>query len=164
MIQALPLSLIHIYGCGIAREDVPTAFLRHATSKIRKQDDLEAIGTLGFRGEALASVAAVANVEVMTRTADELAGTFYAISGGEQQACEDYGCPQGTTIIVKDIFYNVPARMKFLKKDTVEANAVSGVMDKIEMCIRDRYKLKFWIGDMKQWRNTIEYLRFYLQL
>ena len=116
-------------GCGIAREDVPTAFLRHATSKIRKQDDLEAIGTLGFRGEALASVAAVANVEVMTRTADELAGTFYAISGGEQQACEDYGCPQGTTIIVKDIFYNVPARMKFLKKDPGEDNAVCGVMD-----------------------------------
>ncbi|MFQ9793117.1 MAG: hypothetical protein ACLRX7_07675 [Acutalibacteraceae bacterium] len=69
----------------------------------------------------------------MTRTADELAGTFYAISGGEQQACEDYGCPQGTTIIVKDIFYNVPARMKILKKDTVEANAVSGVMDKIAL-------------------------------
>lgn len=120
-------------GCGIAREDVPTAFLRHATSKISTQDDLESIGTLGFRGEALASVAAVANVEVMTRTAEELAGTFYAISGGEQQAYEDYGCPQGTTIIVKDIFYNVPARMKFLKKDTVEANAVSGVLDKIAL-------------------------------
>ena len=139
-------------GCGIAREDVPTAFLRHATSKIRKQDDLEAIGTLGFRGEALASVAAVANVEVMTRTADELAGTFYAISGGEQQACEDYGCPQGTTIIVKDIFYNVPARMKFLKKDTVEANAVSGVMDKIALS-HPEISLRF-IRDGKETLHT----------
>ena len=120
-------------GCGIAREDVPTAFLRHATSKIRKQDDLEAIGTLGFRGEALASVAAVANVEVMTRTADELAGTFYAISGGEQQACEDYGCPQGTTIIVKDIFYNVPARRKFLKKPATESGYVSDLMNKLAL-------------------------------
>lgn len=139
-------------GCGIAREDVPTAFLRHATSKIRKQDDLEAIGTLGFRGEALASISAVANVEVMTRTADELAGTFYAISGGEQQAYEDYGCPQGTTIIVKDIFYNVPARMKFLKKDTVEANAVSGVMDKIALS-HPEISLRF-IRDGKETLHT----------
>ena len=139
-------------GCGIAREDVPTAFLRHATSKIRKQDDLEAIGTLGFRGEALASISAVANVEVMTRTAEELAGTFYAISGGEQQAYEDYGCPQGTTIIVKDIFYNVPARMKFLKKDTVEANAVSGVMDKIALS-HPEISLRF-IRDGKETLHT----------
>lgn len=120
-------------GCGITREDVPTAFLRHATSKIRQQDDLEEIGTLGFRGEALASVAAVAKVEVMTRTAEELAGTLYAVSGGEEVTFEDYGCPQGTTIIVKEIFFNVPARMKFLKKDSVEANAVAGIIDKIAL-------------------------------
>ncbi len=120
-------------GCGMLREDVPTAFLRHATSKICKQDDLNAIGTLGFRGEAMASIAAVAAVEVTTRTADELAGTYYAIRGGEQIEYKDCGCPQGTTVIVKDIFYNVPARMKFLKKDTVEANAVAGIVDKIAL-------------------------------
>ena len=81
-------------GCGIARDDVPTAFLRHATSKIRREEDLEAIGTLGFRGEALASIAAVARVELVTRTADELAGTRYVIEGGVETAVEDAGCPQ----------------------------------------------------------------------
>ena len=120
-------------GSGIARQDVPTAFLCHATSKIQTQEDLERIGTLGFRGEALSSIAAVAHVEITTRTESELAGTFYAVSAGEAQPCEDCGCPKGTTIVVKDIFYNVPARMKFLKKDTVEANAISGVMDRIAL-------------------------------
>ncbi|HBN79808.1 MAG TPA: DNA mismatch repair endonuclease MutL [Ruminococcaceae bacterium] len=120
-------------GCGIAREDVPTAFLRHATSKVLRPDDLESIATLGFRGEALASVAAVAHVELLTRTEEELAGTRYVIEGGEERACEDAGCARGTTIVVRDLFYNTPARMKFLKKDTVESNAIAAVLDKIAL-------------------------------
>lgn len=120
-------------GCGIAREDVPVAFLRHATSKVRVQDDLESIGTLGFRGEALASIAAVAQVELITRTQEELAGTRYVIASGDEQSCEDAGCAPGSTIIVRDLFYNTPARMKFLKKDMSEANAVAGVLDKIAL-------------------------------
>ncbi len=120
-------------GCGIAREDVPVAFLRHATSKVLRENDLDSIATLGFRGEALASVCAVAHVELLTRMADELAGTHYVIEGGEEQSCEDAGCPEGTTIIIRDIFYNVPARMKFLKKDVVEANAIAGILDKIAL-------------------------------
>jgi DNA mismatch repair protein MutL len=117
-------------GCGIAREDVPVAFLSHATSKIAGKNDLGAIGTLGFRGEALASIAAVARVEMLTRTADELAGTRYGIEGGKEQYCEDAGCAEGTTIVVRDLFYNTPARMKFLKKDITEGNAVAAVIDK----------------------------------
>ncbi|WP_050697855.1 DNA mismatch repair endonuclease MutL [Anaeromassilibacillus senegalensis] len=120
-------------GCGIAREDVPTAFLRHATSKVHHQDDLESIATLGFRGEALASIAAVSRVELLTRTADELAGTRYGIAGGEEEFCEDAGCAQGTTFVVRDIFFNTPARMKFLKKDVTEANAIASVMDRLAL-------------------------------
>jgi DNA mismatch repair protein MutL len=117
-------------GCGIAREDVPTAFLRHATSKVRDEDDLERIGTLGFRGEALASICAVSRVTLITRTQEELAGTSYVIEGGEEQSLDDTGCAVGTTLIVQDLFYNTPARMKFLKKDISEANAVAGVVDR----------------------------------
>ncbi len=120
-------------GAGIAREDVPTAFLRHATSKVRREEDLEAIGTLGFRGEALASIAAVSRVELLTCAAGETAGTRYTLEGGEDGRLEDTGCPQGTTIVVRDLFYNVPARMKFLKKDVSEANAVAGVVDRIAL-------------------------------
>lgn len=120
-------------GCGIARTDVPIAFLRHATSKVSSQDDLDSIATLGFRGEALASVAAVAHVELLTRTQEELAGTHYEIDGGIEQLCEDAGCAQGATIIVRDLFYNTPARMKFLKKDMVEANSIAAVLDKIAL-------------------------------
>ena len=101
-------------GCGIAREDVPKAFLRHATSKVKVQDDLDKIATLGFRGEALASVCAVSHVELITRTEEELAGTSYKISGGEEISCEDAGCAQGTTILIRDLFYNTPSLMKFL--------------------------------------------------
>ena len=120
-------------GCGIAREDVPVAFLRHATSKVKLQDDLDSIGTLGFRGEALASIAAVSRVELLTRTSDELAGTRYVIEGGEEQECEDAGCAEGTTLVVRNLFYNTPARMKFLKKDTTESNAIAAVLDKIAL-------------------------------
>ena len=119
-------------GSGIAREDIKTAFLRHATSKVDKVDDLDSIATLGFRGEALASVAAVARVELLTCKKGET-GSKYAISGGEEEFIEDAGCPVGTTIIVRDLFFNTPARMKFLKKDVSESNAVAGVIDKIAL-------------------------------
>lgn len=119
-------------GCGISRADVPTAFLRHATSKVSSADDLDTIGTLGFRGEALASVAAVARVEMLT-CCDGETGVKYTIHGGEEVSLDDAGCPKGTTIIVRDLFYNTPARMKFLKKDVGESNAVAGVLDKIAL-------------------------------
>ncbi|MBQ8133337.1 MAG: DNA mismatch repair endonuclease MutL [Clostridia bacterium] len=120
-------------GCGIEREDVRNAFLRHATSKIAEKDDLDAIDTLGFRGEALASICAVSKVELLTKSDKEEDGTRYALEGGEETAFELVGCPQGTTFIVRDIFYNVPARMKFLKKDVSEGNAVSVLLDRIAL-------------------------------
>lgn len=120
-------------GCGISREDIRNAFISHATSKISTRDDLYAIGTLGFRGEALASIAAISNVEVLTRTTEEETGTRYCISAGEETLVDDAGCPLGTTIVVRDLFFNTPARMKFLKKDVSEANAVAGIVDKIAL-------------------------------
>ncbi len=118
-------------GCGIEHEDVPTAFLRHATSKIRDKTDLDSILTLGFRGEALASICAVAKVDVLTKISDERFGTHYTINGGVEKEYERTGCPDGTTIIIRDIFYNVPARLKFLKKDVAEGNAIASIVDKI---------------------------------
>ena len=120
-------------GYGIASEDVPTAFLRHATSKIHEKDDLSAIATLGFRGEALASVCAVAKVSVLTKRAEDKLGTRYEVNGSEEVAYEPAGCPDGTTFIVRDIFYNVPARLKFLKKDISEANKVSEIVTKLAL-------------------------------
>jgi len=121
-------------GSGIAREEIPTAFLRHATSKISTQDDLDAILTLGFRGEALASIAAMAKVELRSKTAEEDEGTIYRIEGGQELELSPTGCPQGTIITVRDVFYNTPARMKFLKKDVGEGNALAGVVDKCALC------------------------------
>jgi len=120
-------------GCGISREDIRNAFVSHATSKISTSEDLDNILTLGFRGEALASVSAVARVEVMTKTADEEIGTRYVVESGEEISLDDAGCPEGTTIMVRDLFYKTPARMKFLKKDVTEANAVAGVVDRIAL-------------------------------
>lgn len=120
-------------GSGITREDVPNAFLRHATSKILVESDLDAIGTLGFRGEALASISAVSKTELITRTAGELAGTHVRLEGGEIVETGDAGCPVGTTIIVRELFYNTPARMKFLKKDTTEGNSVAAVAQRIAL-------------------------------
>ena len=118
-------------GCGMAREDVPTAFLRHATSKIAEKDDLDTILTLGFRGEALASIAAVARVTVMTKRPEDEYGTKYEIAGMDTVPPEDCGCPDGTTLIIKDLFFNVPARRKFMKRDAAEGNAVSQILQKI---------------------------------
>lgn len=118
-------------GCGIHKDDVRKAFISHATSKITKIDDLDAISTLGFRGEALASVCAVSRVELLTRSEDSDTGTRYVIEGGEEQLIDDAGCPVGTTLIVRDLFYNIPARMKFLKKDTQEGNYIAGLVERI---------------------------------
>lgn len=120
-------------GCGIHREDVATAFLRHATSKVRSEEDLNAIGTLGFRGEALASVAAVSKVDLTTCAKGEMVGTHYVIHGGEEVLIEDAGCAEGSTFVVEELFYNIPARMKFLKKDVSEGNAVAGVVERLAL-------------------------------
>ena len=120
-------------GCGIAREDVQNAFKSHATSKLLTEEDLHKIGTLGFRGEALASIAAVSKVDLLTRTENDTIGTVYKIEGSEEILLDDAGCPAGTTIVVKDLFYNTPARMKFLKKDVTEGNSVAGVVDRIAL-------------------------------
>lgn len=120
-------------GCGISPEDVPTAFLRHATSKITRQDDLDSIMTLGFRGEALASISAVSHVELLTKASGAESGVSYTCGGEEEPCMREAGCPEGTTIIIRDLFYNTPARMKFLKKDSTEGNSVAGVLDKLAL-------------------------------
>ncbi len=117
-------------GCGIDPEDIPLVFQRHATSKIRHEHDLDAISTLGFRGEAMASIAAVSRVEMLTRTPASEEGIRYEIHGGEPMESYPVGCPVGTTLIARDLFYNTPARMKFLKKDVSEANSVAIVVEK----------------------------------
>ena len=118
-------------GCGIERSQVKKVFIPHATSKIAQKEDLNAISTLGFRGEAMASIAAVSKVELLTRGENENTGTRIELAGGEEIYFDEAGCPKGTTIVVRDIFYNTPARMKFLKKDVTEGNAVSGVIDRM---------------------------------
>ncbi len=115
-------------GCGMEREDAKTAFLRHATSKLRRKEDLEAIGTLGFRGEALAATAAVSKIDLLTRVEGALEGTRLHLEAGKILECEDAGCPVGTTIIVRDLFYNTPARMKFMKRDSVEGSAAAAAV------------------------------------
>lgn len=139
-------------GCGIEHSDVPTAFLRHATSKIKADADLNAISTLGFRGEALAAISSVSKVEIFTKTKENELGTHYIIEGGEEKLYEDAGCPDGTTIIIRDIFYNTPARMKFLKKDVSEANAAAAVVDRIALS-HPEIAFKF-IRDGKQTLST----------
>ncbi len=114
-------------GCGMAPEDAGTAFLRHATSKLREERDLEAIGTLGFRGEALAAIAAVSRIELRTREAGAETGTQILLDAGDIQSMSPVGCPVGTTIIVRDLFYNTPARLKFMKSDRAEASACVGL-------------------------------------
>ena len=117
-------------GCGMEYEDVPTAFLRHATSKISEKNDLEHIMTLGFRGEALASVSAVSKVDVITKRKGDEYGTHYITEGSYEKLYEKTGCPEGTTIIIRDLFFNVPVRRNFMKKDVTEGNAVSRIVHK----------------------------------
>ena len=115
-------------GCGIAPSQLPTALLRHATSKLRRAEDLSAIGTLGFRGEALAAIAAVSRVDIFSRERGAEQGASLHLEGGAAGSVAEAGCPEGTTICVRDLFYNTPARMKFMKKDTAEGAAVTAVV------------------------------------
>ena len=126
------MSLIRVTddGCGIAANEAEVAFLRHATSKIRTEYDLEAIGTLGFRGEALAAIAAVARVDLLTRTPDSPLGVALTLEGGVVTGKEESGCPAGTTIVVRDLFFNTPARLKFVKRDASEGAAVFAVVQR----------------------------------
>ena len=120
-------------GCGIERDDVRSAFLRHSTSKIRSVDDLVHIGSLGFRGEALSSISAVAQVELITKTRDQTFGTLYRIAGGKEEDLEDTGAPDGTTFIIRQLFYNTPARRKFLKTPMTEASHVGDLMTRLAL-------------------------------
>lgn len=115
-------------GCGMAAEDARTAFKRHATSKLRTAEDLAAIGTMGFRGEALAAIASVSRIDLLTKTAGSLSGTSLHLEAGEILEEAEAGCPDGTTILVRDLFYNTPARMKFMKSDTVEGGRVAAAV------------------------------------
>lgn len=120
-------------GCGIARDQVAVAFYRHSTSKIRSAEDLLTVKSLGFRGEALSSISAVARVELITKTYDELTGTRYVIEGSKELSNEEIGAPDGTTFIVKDLFYNVPARRKFLKTSQTEGSYISDMVEKLAL-------------------------------
>ena len=115
-------------GCGMAAEDARTAFKRHATSKLRTAEDLSAIGTMGFRGEALAAIASVSRIELMTKTPGSICGTSLMLEAGEITEESEVGCPDGTTIIIRDLFFNTPARMKFMKSDTVEGGRVAAAV------------------------------------
>lgn len=144
-------------GCGIYRDDIKKAFLRHATSKVKTANDLDMISTLGFRGEALASISAVSRLQVITKNENEEIGSCYEIEGGDEISLEEAGCPTGTTFVIRDLFYNIPARSKFLKKDVAEGNAVSALMDKIVLShpevaftfIRDGKQVLRTFGDSK---------------
>ncbi len=149
-------------GSGIAPEDVAIAFLRHATSKIKDEKDLESIATLGFRGEALCSVSAVSRTEMITRTQNEEMGVYMVVEGGETKEHRPAGCPLGTTITVRNLFFNTPARMKFLKKDATEAAYVTDICQRAALShpevsfryIRDGKDVFFTPGD-NQIKNTV---------
>ena len=120
-------------GSGMEAEQVPLAFLRHATSKIEKVEDLTHIASLGFRGEALSSIAAVSQVELITKTPSAISGTRYVIEGGKEQSLEEMGAPEGTTFLIRNLFYNTPARSKFLKSDMTEAGYINTLMEQLAL-------------------------------
>jgi len=144
------MSLIRVTddGCGMEPDQLSTAFLRHATSKLRTEYDLEAIGTLGFRGEALAAICAVARIDVMTRTSGAPFGASLSLEGGVSGTVEEAGCPEGTTMVVRDLFFNTPARLKFMKKDAAEGAAVFAVVQRLALA-HPEVSVKF-IRDGKQ--------------
>ena len=139
-------------GCGMSAEDARTAFLRHATSKLRSEEDLAAIGTMGFRGEALAAIASVSRIDLMTKTAGSLSGVKLHLEAGRITEEAEAGCPDGTTILVRDLFYNTPARMKFMKSDTVEGSRVAAAVQ-LQALAHPEVAIQF-IRDGKQVLST----------
>ena len=161
------ISMIRITdnGAGIAKEEIPTAFLRHATSKIRNTEDLLSVTSLGFRGEALSSIAAVAQVELITKRKEDIVGTRYSIEGGKETGCEEVGCPEGTTFVVRNLFYNTPARRKFLKSKTTEGNYIHELVQRYSLAHADirfsfivdgKTKVRFW--QMQPCRDIRDFL------
>lgn len=149
------ISLIRVTdnGCGIEKDQIKKAFLRHATSKISTIEDLNSIESLGFRGEALSSIAAVSQVEVITKTADELTGIRYAIAGGKEEELEEVGAPDGTTFLVHNLFYNIPARKKFLKQPQTEGSYVADMMEHLALSHPDR-SIKFVNGGQVRFHTS----------
>lgn len=149
------ISLIRVTdnGCGIEKDQIKKAFLRHATSKISTIEDLNSIDSLGFRGEALSSIAAVSQVEVITKTADELTGIRYAIAGGTEEEIEEVGAPDGTTFLVHNLFYNIPARKKFLKQPQTEGSYVTDMMEHLALSHPDR-SVKFVNGGQVRFHTS----------
>ncbi len=132
-------------GSGIPKEEIPLAFLRHSTSKIRRAEDLLTVSSLGFRGEALSSIASVARVELITKTEDAVMGSRYVLEGGEEKALEDVGAPEGTTLVVRDLFYNTPARRKFLKSPQTEGGYISSLVERLALS-RPDISFRFLMG------------------
>lgn len=149
------ISLIRVTdnGCGIEKDQIKKAFLRHATSKISTIEDLSSIQSLGFRGEALSSIAAVSQVEVITKTADELTGIRYAIAGGKDEELEEVGAPDGTTFLVHNLFYNIPARKKFLKQPQTEGSYVADMMEHLALSHPD-ISIKFVNGGQVRFHTS----------
>ena len=139
-------------GCGMSPEDARTAFLRHATSKLRTAEDLASIATMGFRGEALAAIASVSRVELMTKTAGALSGVSLRLDGGQITEETEVGCPEGTTIVIRDLFFNTPARMKFMKSDTVEGGKVTAAVQ-LQALAHPEVAIQF-LRDSKQVLST----------
>lgn len=149
------ISLIRVTdnGCGIEKDQIKKAFLRHATSKLSTIEDLNSIESLGFRGEALSSIAAVSQVEVITKTPDELTGIRYAIAGGAEEEFEEVGAPDGTTFLVHNLFYNIPARKKFLKQPQTEGSYVADMMEHLALSHPDR-SIKFINGGQVRFHTS----------
>ena len=139
-------------GCGMTPEDARTAFLRHATSKLRQAEDLAAITTMGFRGEALAAIASVSRIDLMTKTPGAIAGTSLTLEAGNITEDTEVGCPDGTTIVVRDLFFNTPARMKFMKSDSVEGSRVTAAVQ-LQALAHPEISFRF-IRDGKQALST----------
>ena len=140
-------------GCGIERDQLPTAFLRHATSKIEDADDLNHIASLGFRGEALSSIAAVSRVEIITKRKENLTGTRMVLEGAREQSIDEIGAPDGTTFLMRNLFFNTPVRRKFLKQPATEGSYITDLMEHLALS-RPDISFKFVLGNQTRFHTS----------